>query len=88
MGKLALIVRITPKEEIDAEAVISKIKDENFGEARLKDIRKEPLAFGIFIVKAAFLLPEKKEELTEEVVNKLKALDAVEDAEIEGMTLV
>ncbi len=88
MGKMALIVRITPKEDVSADEVINSIKNENFEGAELKDIRKEPLAFGIFIVKAMFLLPEKADELTNKIIEKLKVMQNVDNAEIEGMTLV
>jgi len=88
MGKMALIVRITPKEDASADEVINSIKNENFEGAELKDIRKEPLAFGIFIVKAMFLLPEKADELTNKIIEKLKVMQNVDNAEIEGMTLV
>jgi len=88
MGKMALIVRITPKEDVSADEVINSIKNENFEGAELKDIRKEPLAFGIFIVKAMFLLPEKADELTNKIIEKLKVMQNVNNAEIEGMTLV
>jgi len=56
------------------------------GEA--KDVKREPIGFGVEIIKAAILIEEKKEGALEALTKEVNELDSVEEAEVEGMTLL
>ncbi|MBI5553693.1 MAG: hypothetical protein HY917_03025 [Candidatus Diapherotrites archaeon] len=87
MGKLLVIFRINPLEQEQAEETLAAVKAlKSIGE--LKDIKMDSPGFGIKIVKAAFVLPNEKEDEIETLTQQLNALELVENAENDGMTLL
>ena len=85
MGKIIVIMKITPKEE-QIDSAIAELKAIKSGE--VKDVQKIPIAFGIEIIKTAILIEEKKEGALEELQKEVSALKSVEEAEVENMTLL
>ena len=71
-----------PGDEIEIEKALWKIKT-----GEVKDVQKEPLAFGMYIVKVGILLPEKQEPM-EELQEEIKAIPKVKDVEVDAMTLL
>ncbi|HIH09334.1 MAG TPA: hypothetical protein HA254_01555 [Candidatus Diapherotrites archaeon] len=84
--KTLLIIRINAKDMEKLDECVDQIKTIESGE--VKDVRREPIGFGVEIIKAGILIGSKEEALPERVVNEIRALDSVEDAEIVGMTLL
>lgn len=84
MGKTLVIFKIKPKEDMIDQA-IEQVKTIKTG--TVKDIKKIPIGFGIEIIKAAVLFEEKKEDI-EGATKEISSLPAVEEAEMEGMTLL
>ena len=85
MGKTLVIFKIKPKDAEQIDAAIEAIKKIKTG--TVKDIQKVPLCFGIEIIKAAVLFEEKKEDI-EGATKEINAIPEVEEAEVEGMTLL
>jgi len=89
MGKMVLIYKISPEgiEETDKveNAIKEKIKD--LGE--LKDIKREPIAFGLEAIKIAIVVEAKGTEgITEKIENTLKEIEGVSSVENIGMNLL
>jgi translation elongation factor aEF-1 beta len=86
MGDVLVIVRIYP-EDIDAiEKVESGLKTFRGGE--LKDMRREPIAFGMSLIKAGIVVPDKTEGVMDKLETELKKLPGVNEVEVEGATLI
>lgn len=86
MGKMLVIFRIKPAdlEKIaEAEKELRKVKAGEF-----QDSRREPIGFGVEVIKASFTVPEKDETAPERLTAEINKLKGVEEAEITGMTLV
>ena len=84
--KTLLIIRINAKDMEKLDETMAEVKTIKSGD--VKDIRREPIGFGVEIIKAGVLIGSKEEGLPEKVIQEISALETVEDAEIEGMTLL
>ena len=67
------------------DKVIAGLKQIKIGE--IKDIKKEPLAFGMYLVRLGVLFQEKQEKM-EEFEKAIREIKEVSDVEVEGMTLL
>ena len=86
VGKTMVIFKIAPADMEKIAAIEGAVKGIKSGE--FKDLKKEPIGFGIEIIKAAFLIPEKEEGALEKLTDELKGLPYVDNVEVAGMTLV
>lgn len=85
MGKTIVIFKIKPKDLDQIDAAIAQVRTIKKG--IVKDIQKVPIGFGVEIIKAAVLFEEKKEDI-EGATKEICALSLIEEAEVEGMTLL
>ena len=85
MGKTLVIFKIKPKDFEKIDEAMEQVKTIKKG--IVKDIKKVPIGFGIEIIKAAVLFEEKKEDI-EGATQEIAALPLIEEAEVEGMTLL
>jgi len=88
MGKAMVIFKVSPNpEDIDTvEAAVKEIKIEN---VKLQDMKREPIAFGIELIKVGFIVPDKTDGIIpaiEEALNKIEGLS--QEAEMIGATLI
>ncbi|MBU0636129.1 hypothetical protein KKE06_03830 [Candidatus Micrarchaeota archaeon] len=86
MGKTLVLYKISISDMEQLETVLHTIKEISTGE--VKDVQKEPIGFGIEIIKAAILIPEKQDEVLDAVTQALKQIPNVENVEVIGMNLV
>jgi len=85
-GKTLLIIKINPKDMENVDATAEAVKTIKTGE--VKDVQKVSIGFGAEIVKAGILVNEKEDGAMDAVLEEINNLPDVEDAEIEGMTLL
>lgn len=85
MGNTLVIYKIYPNEVGEEDKIVESLKKITIAE--IKDIKKEPVAFGMFVVRAGVLFQEKQEKL-EEFEKAIRAIKEVSDVEVEGMTLL
>ncbi len=85
VGKTLVIFKIKPRDLEKIDETIEQIKGITKG--IVKDIKKVPIGFGVEIIKAAVLFEEKKEDI-DGATKEICALPLVEEAEMEGMTLL
>lgn len=81
-----LIVRIKPVESEFIDSIAESVKGIKSGS--VKDVKRIPIGFGIELLKVGVLVSSDDESLPEKVVKEISALPGVEEAEVEGMTLL
>lgn len=86
MGKTFIIFKVNPKDMENLEATEKELRSCKFGEC--KDVQRAPIGFGIVVLKAGYLIPEKKDDAIELLTNEIEQLPSVESVEVEGMTLI
>ena len=86
MGKTLLIYKINASDMEKIDETLEAIK--GVKSAEFRDAKKEPIGFGVEVIKAAFTVPEKDDRAVEELTKELNALPQVEEAEMQEMTLV
>jgi translation elongation factor EF-1beta len=85
-SKTMLIIRVKPNDMEKIDEIIKDIKKIKTGEVR--EVRKEPIGFGIELIKAGILVPSEDETMPEKVIKEITKIKDVEEAEVEGMTLL
>ena len=86
MGKTLVIFKITVFSIEKLNQTAEAIRQLKTGE--VKDVKREPIGFGIEIIKTAVLIPEKQDNVLDEVTQALKAIPNVSEVEVENMTLL
>ncbi|MBU0662014.1 MAG: hypothetical protein ABH854_04745 [Candidatus Diapherotrites archaeon] len=86
MGKTLVIYRIKPVEMGETDRVIEAIKGTKSG--KFQDAKKDPVGFGVELVKAGFSVPEKDDDAVDALTKELNEMPEIEEAEIVEMTLI
>ena len=86
MGKTFIIFKVNPKDLENLEATEKDLRACKNGEC--KDIQRAPVGFGIVVLKAGYMIPEKKDDAIELLTKEIETLPSVDSVEVEGMTLV
>jgi len=84
--KTLLIIRINAKDMERLDETVNAVKGVKSG--AVKEVRREPIGFGVEVIKAGILVDSKDEQAIDRVMQEIAALAEVEDAEVEGMTLL
>ncbi len=85
MGKMVVIYKITAEDNEQLKNIEEKIKN---SELNISDSKREPLAFGIEVLKIAVMLPDKDDSALSKATETLEKIAGKENIEIESMTLV
>ncbi|MFH0714807.1 MAG: hypothetical protein V1847_03465 [Candidatus Diapherotrites archaeon] len=86
MGKTLIVYKLYPDGPENVDVVEKAVREVKSGE--LKEVRREPIAFGMSLLRAAFLLPEKDDDASGKLEAELKALPGLNEVEVEMMTLL
>ncbi len=86
MGKTLIVYKLFPDGPENVDAVERALKGVKGGE--LKEVKREDVGFGMSLLRAAFLLPEKDDSAPEKLETELKAISGVNEVEVEIMTLL
>jgi len=86
MGNALVIMKIYPVELEDSVKIEESVKSITAGE--IKEVKREPIAFGLELVKIAVVIPDKEDGAMPKLEEEIKALPGVKDIEIEGITLL
>lgn len=88
MGKILIIFKIFPEDPDETEEIEGKIKEKVKSLGEVRETRIEPIAFGLKIIKAAIVIPDKVEGVSDKIEAELKKIKGISNIEIEGMTLI
>jgi len=86
MSEVMVILKIFPTEpgkETEVEKGLRGIKT-----GKIAEIKKEPLAFGMYVVKVGIILPNKAEGEMTALEEEVKAIPGVNQVEVETTTLL
>lgn len=86
MTKLLLIVKILPSGiEINLDDLAEKIKVALKDDVKLKRYDKEPLAFGLYYIKAEFIVDDKEGQM-DSLENAVRSVTGVSEIEVLNMS--
>lgn len=86
MGNVLVIFKIYPEGPEEVEMVIEGLKTITVGD--LKDVQRQPIGFGLDLVRAGFVIPDKTDGLMEKLENEIRTIKGLKEVEVEGSTLL
>jgi len=90
MGYIMSIYKIYPEEPEDIDKIVEVLKAGFIEPFRVQtnDIRIEPIAFGLSLIRVGIVFPDKIDGLLDKLEELLKAIPGIRELEVEGSTLI
>jgi translation elongation factor aEF-1 beta len=88
MGKVIAIYKIFPEGIDEIEIIKKELKKVVKPPVEIKDLKEEQFAYGLRVLRIAFLMPDKTEGLIESLEKTLKNMNGVSQIENEGVNLI
>jgi elongation factor 1-beta len=85
MGNALVIFKISADPE-NISAVEAKLKDVTVG--KFQESRREPIGFGIEIIKVGYVVPDKTDGVMPALEEAVKSIEGINEAEVETVTLI
>lgn len=85
MGNTLVIFKVSTDPE-NMESVEAKLKEVQSG--KFQESKREPVAFGIEIIKVGFVIPDKTDGAMPALEKEVQELEGVNGAEVETVTLI
>ena len=85
-SKTMLIIRVKAEDMEKNDEIVASLKKLKVGE--VKDVRKDSIGFGVELIRVGILVSSEDETQNDKVIAEISKIKGVEEAEIEGMTLL
>jgi translation elongation factor EF-1beta len=85
MGKIMIIFKVFADPE-NLDSVEKSLRAITAGE--FKDLKREPIGFGIEVIRVGYLIDDKTEGLMNKLEEAVKATPLINEAEIEMTTII
>ncbi len=85
-SKILVVFKVFPEGPDEVSLVDKGLRAVKQGE--FKDLKREPLAFGLEVLKVAYVIPDKTDGAMEALEGAVKALKGVNQVEVEAVTLL
>ena len=85
MGNTLVVFKISADPE-NMDSVESKLREITAG--KFQESKREPVAFGIEVIKAGFVIPDKVDGAMPALEEAVKGIEGVNEAEVEAVTLI
>ena len=86
MGNALVIFKIFPEGPEDVGKVEKALRV--LKEGQVKDIRREPIAFGLEAIRVGIVIPDKQEGAMEKLENAVRNIKGISQVDVEGVTLL
>lgn len=87
MGKALVIFKIFSDPE-KMDSVEENLKNININEIKFQDIKREPVGFGIEVIRVGYIVPDKTDGLMPQLEEKLSKIEGINNVEMDGVTLI
>lgn len=87
MGKALVIFKIFSEPEKMAN-VEEKLKEVNITDIKFQDIKREPVGFGIEVIRVGYIVPDKTDGLMPKLEKEISEIDGINNVEMDGVTLI
>lgn len=87
-SKTLVILKVTTEDMDHFDEMVEGVRLLAVEGALVRELRKEPIGFGIQVLKAAILLPEKEDAALDRLTEAVQKIRFVDSVEVEGMTLL
>ena len=85
-SKTFVVFKVSALDPEKTTELVESLKGISTG--TVKDIKREPVGFGIETIKVGVLFDEKDQQGIEKALNEIKKNSLVQEAEIDQMTLI
>ena len=86
MGEVMVIMKVSPDEPGTEDTIMERLKMIKSG--KIAEIKKEPLAFGLYLIIIGIILENKQEGEMTALEEEIKAIQGVSGIQITGTTLL
>lgn len=87
MGKALVIFKIfSDPEKLDE--VENKLKQINITDIKFQDIKREPVGFGIEVIRVGYIVPDKTDGLMPKLEREISTIPGINNVEMDGVTLI
>jgi len=86
LGNALVIVKIYPEGPEKIEEVEKAVRE--LKEGKVKDVKREPIAFGMELIRAGIVIPDKQDGAMQKLEDALQKIPGVNQIEVEGITLL
>jgi translation elongation factor EF-1beta len=85
LGNAMVVFKIFAEpDSIDSvDKLLRKVKEGTF-----RDLKREPIGFGIEVIRAGYIIPDKVDGALETLENAVKKVKGVNQVEVDMMTLI
>ena len=87
MGKAMVIFKIFSDPE-NLDKVEAALKALNVEQAKFQDLKREPIGFGIEVIRVGYIVPDKTDGIMPALESAIEKIEGINTVEMDGVTLI